>query len=186
MNPKAKDLLIVVMALFIIALLVLIYKINRFTIDKALNRNPTEVYIMGMTEAIDRQNQFFMQMSDTTRWLERHLENCITLLESERGLKPIPMKSFGMPQISADRNEPETLQAFSEASGPFVIPYEKPKKMTEKSSEENNLAVLSCKINLSALAVVSAKYSVEMKIDNFQERLQRLDPKGTAADPNRP
>jgi hypothetical protein len=172
MSIKSKDLLVVVMVLFIVALLVLIYKMNR----AALGRTPTKVCVMGMTEAIDRQNQYYTQLTDATRWLERHLEKCIEFIESQQGLKPIPMKLYEIPPITADVNDLEALQSFPEAPGPFVIPYKKPKRIMEKSPEEKDLELLWIRINMNTSAAVALRYDMELKIANFQERLQRLDP----------
>lgn len=183
MSLKAKDLLIVVMALFIIALMVLMYKVNKLVVDRIPERVPMEVYVVGMTEAVDRQNQICADLSYTTGWLKRHLDTCLALLESERGLDPIPKARLGFtPYVQDQTGQQDSAMPSCKAPEPFFVPYEKPKPYVEKNSEENNLRMLQCKINLAAMAIAMSRYSVEMDIDNFQQRLKRLDPNNH--DPN--
>jgi hypothetical protein len=183
MSLKAKDLLIIVMALFIVALMVLMYKVNKLVVERIPERVPMEVYVVGMTEAVDRHNQFCVDLSHTTGWLKRHLDTCLTLLETERGLEPIPKARLGFTPYGQDQTgQQDSAMPSCKVQEPFWVPYEKPKRYVEKSSEENNLRLLQCKMNLAAMAVTMSRYSVEMDIDNFQQRLRRLDPNNH--DPN--
>ncbi|OQY07311.1 MAG: hypothetical protein B6I25_02145 [Planctomycetales bacterium 4572_13] len=174
MKIKSKDLLITVMALFVIALMVLMYKVNTLVIDRVPQHIAPEVYVMDLTEAIERQNQICTDSSYAMGWLKRHLENCLTLIETERGLEPIPISPMGPYPLPSEKR-------FPEATSPFVVPYEKPKSYLDSSKREKNLRVLECLVNLSAMSATMARYNVERNIDNFQQRLERI-----AADPNSP
>ncbi len=179
MKVKSKDLLIAVMALFIIALMVLMYKVNTLVIDRVPQHIEPEVYVMELTEAIERQNQFCTDLSYTTGWLKRHLENCLTLIETERGLEPIPLKypyAFG-PLLS---KEPPEDQLHKKEPGPFVSPYEKPKPYSDSSEQEKNIRILRCLVDLKTMSVAMSRYNTEIHIDNFQQRLERIAPDPTS------
>ena len=170
MRLNFKDLLIAIMFVFILALMVLVYKVNTLVVDRIPNRIEPEVYAMGLTEAIERQNQTGVDLAYTVGWMKRHFDRCLTLIESERGLEPIPIKypDWGGPQPSEGY--------FLNKEGPFVMPYEKPKHEPDQSPREKNLKHLECLVNLSTMAVTMSMYSVEMEIENFQQRLQRIAP----------
>jgi len=182
MSLKAKDLLIIVMALFIVALMVLMYKVNKLVIERIPEHVPMEVYAMGMTEAVDRQTQFCADLSHTTAWLKRHLDACLTLLETERGLEPIPDTGYELLSVQGQPKQQGSANPSCKTPEPFFVPYEKPKSYVEKSPEENNLRMLECKMNLAAQAIAATRYNTEMTIDHFQQRLKRLDP--ASSDPN--
>jgi hypothetical protein len=163
--------------------MVLMYKVNKLVVERIPELVPMEVYVVGMTEAVERQRQFSTDLSYTTGWLKRHLDTCLTQLESERGLKPIPKAILEFtPYVQDQTGQQDSAMPSCKAPEPFWVPYEKPKRYVEKSSEENNLRMLQCKMNLAAMAIAMSRYSVEIDIDNFQQRLRRLDPNNH--DPN--
>ena len=175
MRFDSRNLLIAVMFLFIIALMVLVYKVNKTVIARIPKEISPEVYVMGLTEAIERKNQAHDSLSYTTGWLKRHLDRCLILIESERGLEPIPIEC---PKVRGPRH---AEGSFKKKSGPFVIPYERPQIDPERSSQEKDLRYLQCLVNMQAMGTVSSMYNADGEIANFQQRLERITP-----DPNNP
>jgi len=80
MRFDSRNLLIAVMSLFIIALMVLMYKVNRVVVERIPERVEPEVYVMGLSEAIERQNLAFGNLVYQARWLRVHLEKCLSLI----------------------------------------------------------------------------------------------------------
>ena len=104
----------------------------------------------------------------------RHLGKCIELLEAERGLEPIPIKQmdslFGMPA-----NLIRSLHQ-KDDSALFCTAYQKPPEITPEDANEAHLNTLTCILNLHQGSLNFSMVGLESQIENYQERLQRLDP----------
>jgi hypothetical protein len=130
---------------------------------------------MGLAEAVERQNQSLREVTYTANWLKRHLDKSLSVIESERGFDPIPLKGpFKYEPLNSD--EPVPLDR-----GPFVTPYQRPAPHTEDGSQEKNLRYLQCIINLNSMGTTSSMFLIEDQIENFRQRLERIAP-----DPNTP
>ena len=176
MRFDSRYLIIGVMFLIIIALMVLVYRVNTLVVDHIPRRIEPEVYVAGLTEAAERQNRVCVDLAYQANWLRRHLEKCLTLIESQRGLEPMSLKS------DMSKGPFAVSPRFSsEASGPFITPYEKHDWSGEDSpSEEKDIRRLTCLTNLATLsAQMSSIYDMDRVIENFQQRLERIAP-----DPN--
>ena len=173
MRFDSRNLLIAVMFLFIIALMVLVYKVNKVVIARIPKEISPKVYVMDLTEAVERQNEFCFRLSYNTGWLKHHLDTCLTLIESERGLEPIPIEYPG-----PGGPRPAERYVFDKPR-PFIMPYEKPEPVSDEPRPEKSLRHLECIINLSAVSAAHSMYCAEREIDNFQQRLERIAP-----DPN--
>lgn len=162
MRFDSRNLIIAIMFLIIIALMGLVYKVNKLVVDRIPENIEPEVYVMGLTEAIDRQNRAVYEMAYQNRWLRIHLDNCLRLIESERNLESIPVEFdmskdpfIGMP-FEGDRQ------------GPFVRPYAyAPPEVT--NDQEEHIRVLHCKVNLATMGSFTDRGAEEI-LANFQHR----------------
>jgi hypothetical protein len=177
MRFDSRNLLIGFMFLFIIALMVLMYKVNKVAVQRMPEHVPPKVFVAGLTEAVLRQNQAFSELSHQNRWLRIHLENCLTLIESERGLEPISV-------LSETSEEPFLGVIYNlDKEGPFVRPFVTHVPDPEYfEREEEDIRFLTCMVNISNNNAHGLSLNgMDEIIPYFQRRLERIAP-----DPNTP
>ena len=170
MRLDSKNLLIGLLVMFNVALMALVYKVNALVVDRIPARIEPHVYVMDLTEAVERQMQATTDLSYTVSWLKRHLNNCLWMIESERGLEPIPLNRSGEYALLPGEN------VYPEKKEPFLSEYKKPAPSSDKPEQEKNLRTLTCLVNLTTLSAAMSMYHTEIEIDNFYKRLQRIAP----------
>ena len=175
MRLNSRDLIIAILIMFNIALMVLVYKVNRLVVESTPTQVEPHVYVMGLTKAVEKQIQVTTDLFNTMVWLKRHLDNSLSLIESERNLEPIQIER---PNWLGMQLPDECLLENKEL---FVIPYAKTQVFPDSPEQEKNLRYLVCLINLSTLGTTMSMYNVDMEINNLQMRLQRIAPD---SDPN--
>jgi len=149
-------------------------KVERYIkhmIQRQQENAPLE-YISGMTTSVNVAEKNIFRVLSQTKWSLQHLESCIKLMESERGLKP----------ISSDRGKNYRHRTFSmepikkKKTLPFVSPYKEPEHKKSDDSKESEIRKLICQFNLQQVALACAMYGFDTKIENYHQRLVRLDP----------
>ena len=174
---KTKNIIIAILIVVVLGQFVILVRQTRIKhYRELLNRNfqriPIEVYVAGLTETINRNSQGNIELLAQLRWTTRHLGKCIVLLEEQRGLDPIPIKSEYPTMKDIKPPLPEKQEA-----EPFYIPYIKPPSHKDPNeSNEVDLQRLRCMFNQNTIAIKMAVVAAEMRIYNYEERLQQLDP----------
>lgn len=137
---------------------------------------PIEVYVSGMTKAVEKAGQDNIKLLIQAKWAMRHLENCIELMESERGLEPIAIDRGKMFPSYSGMGLPPLPPKKEQNKHPFVSPYKEPQPKKQDDPKESDIRKLMCLFNLQRTAIAFSMYSFDAQIENYQQRLMRLDP----------
>ncbi len=173
---NVKNLVIIILLIAVVLLSIFLYRATRVsrTLEKLALRVPetvpVDVFVIGMTEAVQQQNQICSELTSQVWWLRRHLEKTLDFIEKEKNFEPIFI-------IDPLMNRKLLPSEYLLDPGPFVIPYQKPEyKFPDDSRDEYGLEALRSFMNLhSRSSQLAAGQSMEMLIKNFYTRLQRLD-----------
>jgi hypothetical protein len=176
---KTKNIIIIILVAVLLGqffLLIRHTRIQKYMECVSREELPVEVYVAGMAESVKHNYRTNTQLLSQSKWAMRHLGRCVELLEKERELEPIPVKRkrYSFP----DSNHPGLLPPIVEDTGPFYVPYEKYKipDLPKYPEEEVELKNLQVALNMNTLSLKLAIYSADEQIQNYEERLQRLDP----------
>lgn len=175
MGAKKTNIVIGILVLIIACLSIVLYRVTRLSEEmyelncRVPTKIPLDVFVTGLTEAVDQQEQIRNDVVSQNEWLRRHLERTLEILEAEYNLKPIFLKT---PYPSEEMNPSEGI------SEPdiFVTPYRKTEYESPLAGpNEDGLRLLKARINLNTHSIFLATYNTEYWIENFYERLQRLE-----------
>ena len=158
-----KNLVISILIVIVAGLSTLLYRATRV---------PPDIFVTGMTTAVEKQSQVCSDLASQVLWLRRHLEKTLNVLETERDLDPIPVQT----PYSLKR---ETYPSeYVREPDSFVTPYQKPEhRPLDADLSEHGLLRLEALIGLNVQSVLLATAETEFLIDNFYQRLQRLESK---------
>ena len=116
-------------------------------------------------EAMNRQR---MELVAQHRWLRESLDKSIRILEEEKGLERIPLTAkmpFGAEAPASITEPPQTE--------PLYVPYSAPD--ANSSGEAPSLNIMRALLNLEILGVNSYMAGANDWVENFEQRLQRLE-----------
>ena len=171
---KIKNVVILILLVVNVGLSLLLYRTTRIskTVEelalKVPQQVPVDIFVTGMTAAIQKHNQTCSELVSQVQWLRRHLEKTISVLENERNLEPIGVE---IPLLK-EKVPPSDYLMESE---PFIVPYQKPEfKHPDKIEDESGLRALESMMNLNSVNALLATSNMEILIDNFYHRLERL------------
>jgi hypothetical protein len=103
-------------------------------------------------------------------WLKHSLDKCIKTLETERRLEPIPRKHH-LPLIG----DPNLVDEYSHLSEPWFFPYEEPNLPSMLEEPDDSV---KCLVGMMGIRIASDRLYLDSStsyIDNFEERLKRLE-----------
>ncbi len=159
-----KNIVIAMLIFIIVGLSLVLYRTTR----------ASRILATEMAATLEKQNQMCHDFASQVRWLRRHLEKTLSVLEAERNLEPIPLQfPYDLPDKKISPSE------YSMEPDSFVIPYQKPEhRLFGTSPNAVGLCRLMGQINLSSGSILfmSANANMEILIDNLYQRLQRLEP----------
>ena len=163
----------------------------------ARHRDPV-VYIAGLTEAMEQHGKTLTVLGLQRTWLAERLDKCLAVLEEINDLEEIPMAPAsnvwgpgmmgpgvmmpgmmgpgmmgpgGMGKRSSSawsrKDQPESKSLYDR----FEMP-EKSRKV--ESVGEQQVRKLHCSMNLVNMAAAMQRNGLKSRIENYEERLQRL------------
>jgi len=141
-----------------------------FWVSKSSAQNPVtpEVITDGAASALaiaaETQNQICCDIPVQMAWLRKHLEKIIIMMEKKYHLEPLPTR----------------IPVYQEDTRPFVTPYEPPDCHslgldTDVLKTSVGLHELAAKMDLRSTSIGMINNSMEYRIDNFYQRLKRLE-----------
>ncbi len=161
-----KNIIIAILMVTIVGLSVSLHREMRFS----------KTVIHQMPVPIEKQSRLCSDLASQVLWLRRHLEKTLNVLESERDLEPIPVQTpYSL------KGEEKYPSEYVRDPDFFVMPYQKPeyRPFTTDPNEfgtEIGFGRAMGKINLNSLSALFSTAETEFLIDNFYQRLQRLEP----------
>lgn len=164
-----KNIVIAILMVIVAGLSILLYREKRHS----------KLFVVKVLPAVERYREVSTDLPSEIVWLRRHLEKTISILEAEHNLEPMPVKN---PWGNFELREELKVNRPPQPPQPFVIAYEKPKYHPfcadpNELGTEKGLYRLEAMINLGSASVMFASTDMETLIDNFYQRLQRLEPK---------
>lgn len=158
-----KNVVIAMLMILIAVLSVLWYRAAR----------ASKTAIAQISVVVEKQSQICLELSSQVRWLRRHLEKTLGLLETEHSLEPIPLQFFYDPP-----DKKTSPSEYLTEPNLFVTPYEKPEyRHFDISPNRLGLLRLSAFAALSCQGAILATADMDTLIDNLYQRLQRLETK---------
>jgi hypothetical protein len=186
MGATKTNIVIGILVLIIACLSVSLYRITRLRTvlhevrDRVPTKVPLDVFVTGMAEAVEMHDRLWLDVAAQNVWLRRHLEQTVSKLETEYQLEPIPTKT-------AYPKQGTMLSEWIQAPEVFLIPYEKPEfKFPPLDPNECGLLNLKFEIDNQTRFFVMEIHDAEFWIENFYERLQRLEQTLGAANKDNP
>jgi len=178
MGTTKNNIVIGILVLIIAGLSVSLYRVTRLrrvlyeVSNKVPAKIPLDVFVTELSKSVERHNQVWHDVAAQNKWLRRHLEQTLSKLEAEYKLEPIPVKTF----YPYSEKEHKLLSDFIGDPALFAIPYQKP-EYPPPAVDPNGygLMELSCRTNTDTDFFVMQIYDSEFWIENFYERLQRLE-----------
>ncbi len=125
----------------------------------------TDEAASALAIAAETQDQICCNIPVQMAWLRKHLEKIIIALEKKYHLEPLPTR----PPV------------YQEDIRPFVTPYEPPDCHslgldTDVLKTSVGLHELAAKMDLRSTSIELINNSMEYRIDNYYQRLKRLEP----------
>jgi len=160
---------IIISALIVVVCVQFFFIIKFYKQKQTLFTEHPELIVKDFVKNLMHNYRNQSWLNNQAEWALRHLANCIKLLESERGLEPIQI------EYPADYWNSVPAIKLAPTSAKFWIPYEKRKQVEYEITDEEGLLILAGSISVPS----SYDWSIEgneYEIDNYQKRLQRLDP----------
>jgi hypothetical protein len=119
----------------------------------------------SLAVAAETQNQICFEFPTQMAWLREQLEKTISVLEKKYQLEPLAGR-FPESHIKTE---------------PFVTPYEQPDchslgLETDALKTSDGLQKLAAKMDLCSSRATMINNSMNARIENFSQRLQRLEP----------
>ena len=159
-----KNITIAILMVIVAGLSISLYRARRYP----------KTFVAEMLPAVEKQRQICDDLASQVDWLRKHLEKTISELEAEYNLEPMPVYDPYniLEEMKTSRPRPPV---------PFVVAYEKLQNQpydtyTIDFRNEEGLCKLSCLINTTSLFALNSTGHTEGYIDNFYQRLQRLEP----------
>ena len=164
----AKNIVISILMVVVAGLSISLYREKRYS----------KTFVVKVLPAVERYREVSAELPSQIWWLRRHLEKTISMLEAEHNLEPKPVKN---PWGNLELREELKRHRPPRPPQPFVMAYEKPEYRPlcadpNELGTEIGLKRLEAIINLSSASVILASSDMETLIDNFYQRLQRLEP----------
>lgn len=114
-----------------------------------------------------------MELTIQVRWLRRRLEKCLSELEMEKGLEPIPFdwtEAAGIPKVKS-KAKSRTIKP-----QPFYVPYPTIKRSKIKTEKRyTNPEILSAYIEIQLFAREAHMLGMDKYIEHLEGRLKRLE-----------
>lgn len=159
-----KNIVIAILVIVAVGQSVLLYRARQFS----------KTFIVEMLPVVEKQRQVCDDLASQVNWLRRHLGETISALEADHNLEALPVYDPSHVQEEMKIGRPRPPQ-------PFAIAYEKPKNMSYNEytidyRSKEGLSKLSCLIETTSLFALNSTLFIEGYIDNFYQRLQRLQP----------
>lgn len=114
------------------------------------------------------------ELSIQVGWLRYHLDSCLTELEAQHGLEPVPFdwaEARGFPKVKSDPN----MAQKHPSPQPFWVPYKVlPTREieVEKYTDSERLAAV---IGMKCRAITANMLGMDKYIKHLEERLKRLE-----------
>ena len=164
-----KNIVIAILIIIIAGLSISLYREKQFS----------KTSVAKMLPAVERYHEVSADLPSLIVWLRRHLEKTISILEAEHNLEPMPVES---PWGNLELREELKIHRPPRPPQPFVIAYEKPEYRPlcadpNELGTEIGLKRLEAMINFGSAGVMLVTTDMETLIDNYYQRLQRLEPK---------
>lgn len=182
---KVQNIIIIILVSVVAVLSFIVYK-QKFGVRYETSGQGRKVYIVGLTESVDRLTVEMGKTLGEKVWMNDRLNACLTKLEVERGLEPIPVedsfrKMYGAftssmnSPMSMGYTDPNSTYAYvEEKEVPFFEPYTEP-DFSASNKEERSIRYLQCRLNLISLSHVFNRKQIQYHIDNLEKRLKRIE-----------
>jgi len=108
-------------------------------------------------------------------WFKGRLEKCLSELEKDKGLEPIPFdwaEAMGLPKFKRDPNHPER---YASKPRPFYTPYRGIKRPEIKIERYRHIEKLSSTVSLTNSTLENNMLGMDKYIKHLEERLKRLE-----------
>jgi len=112
-------------------------------------------------------------------WLKHRLDKCLEKLEAERGLTPIPRDNPAEDMYAVRRGgkvDPNETIKYAPKPEPFYVPYEEPNQRGLPTDGHYEIGKITALLGLQCTATSMYMWDSKSWIENFEQRLKRLDP----------
>ncbi len=169
-----KNIVITVLVIAAVVQSVLLYRATQLSKQNTITRNAAD----SLAFAAETQYRRCHELSQQTAWLRRHLEKTISVLENKYNLEPMPVQ---LPGQNFELREDLKIHRPPRPAEPFAVPYQSldySVLIKDPNTLRTNIGLqrLAALMNLSSASASMANNSMETRIDNFYQQLQRLEP----------
>lgn len=172
---KVCKILIIVLTLVICAETFLLFfqtsKLRCYKMYDEMMQKGADVYIIGLSTKIKDLHNYIGKSQWQERWLKRHLDNCLLLIEQQANLEPLPYEhpDTGMP-IS-----PKIKTKFQEMHLPFFEPYlERELSEPEIDYRHDKVYAVMSLLDMQLHNFHWQKEHAKSRITHFEKRLSRI------------
>ncbi len=134
----------------------------------------SEAFVCAILPQVNMIGTQTVEMAAQIQWLTRSLDKCIKKLETERGLEPLPLKVKPLFEWETHLKgyDPNQTIEISKPNEPLLVPYKIPVGTSSFTfhGDGTDLERLRGAISLCIFHVPTNR------IENFEERLKRLEP----------
>jgi len=138
------------------------------------HKGPITVDVNLLSSRIQLFQQHTLELRMQHAWLSRCLDKCLEKLEAEKGLEPIPYDRFKETDYPRTKYyDPNAVKKYAQPHEPWFIPYKTVgKPYFDRFHDIKTQAIL---LNKQSIRVKLYLSSMNHRIENFEERLKRLE-----------